>query len=149
MLGQFKEARDIYLARGKEAAAAGRADDDTMPARGSVPLLPGLRQPARAAGAEDRRADAARLHQRRPAASSSTSIPKVAVGTIIGMPDGRIVLVRRAIEPGHGLWVFPGGYVDRGEDVRLAAVREAREEAGIDIRLDGLVGIYSYPGSTP
>ena len=75
--------------------------------------------------------------------------PKVAVGTIIGMPDGRIVLVRRAIEPGFGLWVFPGGYVDRGEDVRLAAVREAREEAGIDVRLDELVGIYSYPGSTP
>ena len=75
--------------------------------------------------------------------------PKVAVGTIIGMPDRRIVLVRRAIEPGFGLWVFPGGYVDRGEDVRLAAVREAREEAGIDVRLDGLVGIYSYAGSTP
>jgi ADP-ribose pyrophosphatase YjhB (NUDIX family) len=45
--------------------------------------------------------------------------------------------------------VFPGGYVDRGEDVRLAAVREAREEAGIDVRLDELVGIYSYAGSTP
>jgi ADP-ribose pyrophosphatase YjhB (NUDIX family) len=75
--------------------------------------------------------------------------PKVAVGTIIRMPDGGIVLVKRAIEPGYGLWVFPGGYVDRGEDVRLAAVREAREEAGIDVRLDALVGIYSYPGSTP
>ena len=75
--------------------------------------------------------------------------PKVAVGTIIRMHDDRIVLVKRAIEPGYGLWVFPGGYVDRGEDVRLAAVREAREEAGIDIRLDELVGIYSYPGSTP
>lgn len=74
--------------------------------------------------------------------------PKLAVGTIISMPDGRIVLTRRAIEPGHGLWVFPGGYVDRGEDVRLAAVREAREEAGIEVRLDGLVGIYSYPGTT-
>jgi ADP-ribose pyrophosphatase YjhB (NUDIX family) len=74
--------------------------------------------------------------------------PKLAVGTIVRMPDGRIVLARRAIEPGHGLWVFPGGYVDRGEDVRTAAIREAREEAGIDIRLDGLVGIYSYPGVT-
>ncbi len=74
--------------------------------------------------------------------------PKLAVGTIITMPDGRIVLTRRAIEPGHGLWVFPGGYVDRGEEVRLAAAREAREEAGIDVRLDGLVGIYSYPGTT-
>lgn len=74
--------------------------------------------------------------------------PKLAVGTIITMPGGRIVLARRAIEPGHGLWVFPGGYVDRGEDVRVAALREAREEAGIEVRLDGLVGIYSYPGTT-
>ncbi len=74
--------------------------------------------------------------------------PKLAVGTIIRMPDGGIVLARRAIEPGHGRWVFPGGYVDRGEEVRTAAMREAREEAGIDIHLDGLVGIYSYPGTT-
>jgi 8-oxo-dGTP diphosphatase len=72
--------------------------------------------------------------------------PKVAVGTIIPASDGRIVLVRRAIEPGYGLWVFPGGYVDRGETVTAAALREAREEAGLDIRLDGLVNIYSYEG---
>ena len=57
--------------------------------------------------------------------------PKLAVGTIVRMPDGRIVLARRAIEPGFGQWVFPGGYVDRGEEVRAAAMREAREEAGI------------------
>lgn len=50
--------------------------------------------------------------------------PKVAVGTIIEDAGGRIVLVRRAIEPGYGKWVFPGGYVDRGEEVHLAAVRE-------------------------
>jgi NADH pyrophosphatase NudC (nudix superfamily) len=54
--------------------------------------------------------------------------PKIAVGTIIRAGD-RIVLVKRAIEPGYGKWVFPGGYVDRGEEVTLAAVREAREEA--------------------
>lgn len=69
--------------------------------------------------------------------------PKVAVGTII-RADDRLVLVRRAIEPGYGLWVFPGGYVDRGEEVRAAAIREAREEAGLDVRLDGLLNIYSY-----
>lgn len=69
--------------------------------------------------------------------------PKVAVGTIIRTDDG-IVLVRRAIEPGYGLWVFPGGYVDRGEEVTAAAVREAREEAGIEVELGELVGIYSY-----
>jgi ADP-ribose pyrophosphatase YjhB (NUDIX family) len=75
--------------------------------------------------------------------------PKVAVGTIITRPDGHVVLVRRAIEPGYGKWVFPGGYVDRGEEVMLAAIREAREEAGLDVRIDRLVGIYSYAGRTP
>ena len=70
--------------------------------------------------------------------------PKVAVGTIIRTADERLVLVRRAIEPGYGLWVFPGGYVDRGEEVTGAAVREAREEAGLDVALEGLVNIYSY-----
>src|SRR4029079_16959624 len=72
--------------------------------------------------------------------------PKVAVGTIVRTADDRIVLVRRAIEPGYGLWVFPGGYVDRGEEITTAARREAREEAGLEIRLDGLINIYSYPG---
>ena len=72
--------------------------------------------------------------------------PKVAVGTIIRTGDAGLVLVRRAIEPGYGLWVFPGGYVDRGEDITAAAIREAREEAGLHVRLDGMVNVYSYPG---
>jgi 8-oxo-dGTP diphosphatase len=72
--------------------------------------------------------------------------PKVAVGTIISDDHGRIVLVKRAIEPGYGKWVFPGGFIDRGETVEAAAVREAREECGLDIRLDRLINIYSYPG---
>ena len=75
--------------------------------------------------------------------------PKVAVGTIIATASERIVLVRRAIEPGYGKWVFPGGYVDRGETLPSAAIREAREECGLDVRLDALVNIYSYPGRTP
>jgi 8-oxo-dGTP diphosphatase len=75
--------------------------------------------------------------------------PKIAVGTIIQNAAGRLVLVRRAIEPGYGKWVFPGGYVDRGEPLTIAAIREAREECGLDIRLDGLVNIYSYPKRAP
>ena len=59
------------------------------------------------------------------------------------------MLVRRAIEPGYGKWVFPGGYVDRGEQVHVAAVREAKEEAGLDVRLDRLINVYSYPGRAP
>jgi ADP-ribose pyrophosphatase YjhB (NUDIX family) len=75
--------------------------------------------------------------------------PKIAVGTVIQMPNGAIVLVKRAIEPGYGKWVFPGGYVDRGEEITLAAIREAKEEAGVDVRLDRLINIYSYVGRTP
>ena len=75
--------------------------------------------------------------------------PKVAVGTIIRTPDQRIVLVKRSIEPGYGKWVFPGGYVDRGETLESAAVREAREESGLAVRIERLVNVYSYTGRTP
>ena len=73
--------------------------------------------------------------------------PKVATGTIFFL-DGGIVLVRRAIQPRIGKWVFPGGYVDRGESLEAAAIRETKEEAGLEVRLTRLVGAYSYPGST-
>lgn len=75
--------------------------------------------------------------------------PKIAVGTIITTPSERLVLVRRAIDPGYGKWVFPGGYVDRGEQLTAAAIREAREESGLEVRLDGLVNVYSYAGRAP
>jgi mutator protein MutT len=71
--------------------------------------------------------------------------PKVAAGTIFRL-DGKIALARRAIDPGYGKWVFPGGFVDRGETVEGAARREAHEEVGVEVELRELVGIYSYPG---
>jgi ADP-ribose pyrophosphatase YjhB (NUDIX family) len=59
--------------------------------------------------------------------------------------DGRVWLLRRAFEPGAGLWTFPGGFVDLGESVEEAARRETREELEIDVELEGLVGVYSRP----
>ncbi len=72
--------------------------------------------------------------------------PKVSACTI-PVIDGKVVLVRRAIDPGRGLWVFPGGYMDRYETTQQAAIRETREEVGLDVELTGLVGVYSYPTS--
>lgn len=72
--------------------------------------------------------------------------PKVAAGTILVL-DGGVLLTRRAIEPAFGRWVFPGGYVDRGEPVDQAAVRETREETGLEVVLDDLLGVYSFPGN--
>lgn len=69
--------------------------------------------------------------------------PKVAACTI-PVSGGRLVLVRRAIEPGKGKWTFPGGYMDRGETVEEAAVRETLEETGLTVELERLVGVYSY-----
>jgi 8-oxo-dGTP diphosphatase len=71
--------------------------------------------------------------------------PKVAVGTIL-RSDAGILLLRRSIEPGYGKWVFPGGYVDRGETLEAAARREALEEVNVEIRITRLVNVYSYAG---
>lgn len=71
--------------------------------------------------------------------------PKVAAATIIE-ERGRVLLLRRAIEPARGRWTFPGGYVDRGEPVPEAAAREAFEEAGVEVAVGGLLGVYSRRG---
>src|SRR3712207_1349921 len=57
--------------------------------------------------------------------------------------DGRIVLLRRGFEPGKGRWTFPGGFVDLGESVEEAAIREVMEELEIEVELDKLLGVYS------
>jgi ADP-ribose pyrophosphatase YjhB (NUDIX family) len=57
--------------------------------------------------------------------------------------EGRIWLLRRTQHEGAGRWTFPGGYVELGESVEDAAVRETREELEMDIELGELVGVYS------
>jgi ADP-ribose pyrophosphatase YjhB (NUDIX family) len=70
--------------------------------------------------------------------------PKVAVGTIVRGEEG-FLLLKRAIEPGYGKWTFPGGYVDRGETLEAAAIRETLEETGVTVTLPRLLRVYSYP----
>ena len=72
--------------------------------------------------------------------------PKVAACTIC-MVDGGIVLLRRTIEPRIGTWVFPGGFVDRGEAVTAAALRETLEEVNLKVGLLGILDVYSFPES--
>ena len=74
--------------------------------------------------------------------------PKVASAMILER-DGKVLLVRRGTEPGLGLWSLPGGYVDRGEVVEEAAVREVWEETGMRTevaRLGGGVFGVGKPG---
>jgi ADP-ribose pyrophosphatase YjhB (NUDIX family) len=71
--------------------------------------------------------------------------PKVVACTVVEM-DGRLLLLKRSIDPQKGKWVMPGGYVDRGEPVPTAAIRETEEECGLKTRLRELIGVYSYPG---
>jgi ADP-ribose pyrophosphatase YjhB (NUDIX family) len=67
--------------------------------------------------------------------------PKVSTAVVVEA-EGGIVLGRRSIEPGYGLWCLPGGFVNDDEDPAVAAVRECREEISAPVELTGLIGVY-------
>ncbi|NJD06023.1 MAG: NUDIX hydrolase [Methylococcaceae bacterium] len=66
---------------------------------------------------------------------------------LVDRPGKPIVLIERA-NPPHG-WAVPGGFVDVGESLEAAAVREAKEETCLDVTLVALLGIYSNPARDP
>jgi NADH pyrophosphatase NudC (nudix superfamily) len=68
--------------------------------------------------------------------------PKIAACTIT-LFENRIVLVKRGIPPEYGRWVIPGGFVDRGESLEAAAVRETLEETNLQVQYLFLSGKYS------
>ena len=69
----------------------------------------------------------------------------MAVGAI-AVHDGRLLLVRRAKDPGRGLWSLPGGGVETGEYLEQAVAREVREETGLAARAHALAGVFEVPG---
>ena len=69
--------------------------------------------------------------------------PKPVAGAIPVDEQGRVVLLRRGFDPRRGLWTFPGGFVELGESVEEAAVRETAEELDMAIQVRRLVGVYS------
>ena len=70
--------------------------------------------------------------------------PRLVVGTL-PVQSGRVYLARRAIEPGAGLWAYPGGFLELGEATQEGARRETEEETELRVEIGRLVGVYSRP----
>ena len=68
--------------------------------------------------------------------------PKIIVGTVV-VDNHRVLLCRRAIEPRSGFWTLPAGYLELNETTAEGARREALEEAGADIAIEGILAVYN------
>jgi ADP-ribose pyrophosphatase YjhB (NUDIX family) len=70
--------------------------------------------------------------------------PKIVVGAVCTWND-RVLLCKRAIEPRRGYWTMPAGFMEERESVEEGARREVLEEAGVDVELGPLLGVWSVP----
>lgn len=70
--------------------------------------------------------------------------PKVGVGVAV-VEDHKLLLVRRLMNPEKGKWSLPAGFVDQGEDPQATAAREAMEETGLVVSIEGLVDVFYNP----
>lgn len=75
--------------------------------------------------------------------------PSLTVDIFIFDDEDNFILIKRRNEPYKDYWALPGGFVDYGECVEDAAIREALEETSINVRLEKLVGVYSEPSRDP
>jgi len=67
------------------------------------------------------------------------------VSSVVVEHGGRALLQLRADEPMRGFWTFPGGFLEIGETAEEGALRETKEEVGLDVTLTGLLGVYTRP----
>lgn len=75
--------------------------------------------------------------------------PKLTVDAVILTRDKKLVLIRRKFKPFSGFYAIPGGFVEYGETVEAACVREAFEETGLKVKIIRLLGVYSDPKRDP
>jgi ADP-ribose pyrophosphatase YjhB (NUDIX family) len=69
--------------------------------------------------------------------------PKVSAA-VMALQDGKVLLVKRAMDPARGSWCFPGGFMELGETPQQTAIRECLEESGFEVEITGLVDVYYY-----
>lgn len=81
--------------------------------------------------------------------STRANSPALAVDAVLQMSDGKIVFVRRKKPPFQGWWALPGGFVEIGETVEQALIREVKEETGLDVKPVQLIGVFSDPHRDP
>ncbi len=79
-----------------------------------------------------------------PAGHVTWQNPRIVVNTI-PVRGGRVHLARRSIEPGHGRWTLPGGFLELGESAQEGARRETEEETELRVEVGRLAGVYSRP----
>jgi len=75
-------------------------------------------------------------------------IPKLTVDGIL-IQDNMILLIKRRFPPFQGIWALPGGFVEYGETVEKAVIREMKEETGLETKIQHLLGVYSDPKRDP
>jgi len=76
-------------------------------------------------------------------------IPSLTADIFIFDDDYNFILIKRQNDPYKDCWALPGGFVEYGESVETAAIREAKEETSIDVELIDLVNVYSKPDRDP
>ena len=74
---------------------------------------------------------------------------KLTADIIIEFDDGSIILIKRGHAPFQGEWAIPGGKMDGDESIEETAIREAKEETGLDVSLTRIVGVYSKADRDP
>jgi 8-oxo-dGTP diphosphatase len=74
--------------------------------------------------------------------------PKLTVDGVVVTGEG-VVLIRRKNPPFQGMWALPGGFVEVGETTENACAREVKEETGLEVEIERLLGVYSEPDRDP